>query len=90
MTTQYKITIEVLHHDIQDWPDWKKVADSGNPKDGGAIYDHVPAQRWHTNTETVYEQVVEELNIWGVIEAVNAGPIPRIAREERHDHSPTT
>jgi hypothetical protein len=69
----YKVTIE----EIVEWevPEtmYVKVADSGNERDGGNVYDYRPTGEtvMRSRKETTYEQVVNDIDLKIVIAAVN-------------------
>ena len=53
---------------------WEKIADTGNEKDNGSVYDYVETEVTREKEENVYTQHVEELDLKGVIDAVNKSP----------------
>ena len=48
---------------------WKVVADSGNEKDGGKVYDYVPCQVEKTVMTDLLDLRVEELNLAYIVQA---------------------
>jgi hypothetical protein len=50
---------------------WEKIADTGNEKDNGAVYDYVETEVTREKEEAVYTQHVEKLDLKEVIDAVN-------------------
>ncbi len=49
-----------------------RVADSGNPEDGGAVYAWVDVETTEEVTvRCMYEQAVDELDLIAVIKAIN-------------------
>ena len=74
----FKITIEETSSKTEPREEYVKTSNTGNPKDGGPIYEWQKGDHIVERNHTVYEQRVDELDIWNVIEAVNAGPRPKI------------
>lgn len=50
---------------------YQKVADSGNPRDGGAIYEHIPLAGVENVERKVLTQEVETIDLPSVIRAIN-------------------
>lgn len=50
---------------------YEKLADSGNPRDGGAQYGYVPFDTAEEVTTEVLRQTVDEINLASVISAIN-------------------
>ena len=50
---------------------WEKIADTGNEKDNGSVYDYVETEVTREKEEAVYTQHVEKLDLKEVIDAVN-------------------
>lgn len=71
-------TVTIKRHEEKTVPHqvWQKVADSGNERDKGAIYDYAKTERLETSTIDVFEARREELDIDNVICAV-LGIVPR-------------
>lgn len=67
-TVTYKITIEETHAEVQTrGHDWMLLG-----KQSDAVYGYTPEIEKHvTVTTKIYEQVVAELDIIGVISAIN-------------------
>ena len=70
----YKVTIEKIESLPTTQRDWKVIADTGNPKDGGRVYDYVTYPSTETKTTRLLEQQVEQLDVLAVIMAVNGAP----------------
>jgi hypothetical protein len=68
---RYRVTITEVAETTVTRSEWRQVADSGNPMDGGAQYRHVPLETTQTTTLDVYQQQVPTLDINAVIRAVN-------------------
>ena len=51
--------------------DWEKQADSGNEKDGGAVYGYATYDSTQRRDVAIFEQVVNSLDLIAVICAVN-------------------
>lgn len=68
----YKIVITKI--DKKEFIDreYQKIADSGNERDDGAIYDYVEFPNTKSVESEVYTQKVEDLDIKQVIDAVNS------------------
>ncbi len=70
----YEITVvEVTYSEVPQDTEWLKVADSGNERGDGAIYEYVqpPGTKTKTLRRTVYEQRVPALYLDHIIRAVN-------------------
>lgn len=50
---------------------WEKVADSGNERDGGAVYAYATFPSTTQRETKVLEQEVEDLDLKQVIRAIN-------------------
>jgi hypothetical protein len=50
---------------------WERVADSGNERDKGPIYDYAPIEEIQIDTTVVLQQNIDELDLTAVIKAVN-------------------
>ena len=70
---EYKITIE--KKSIKTLPptkSYQKVADTGNDRDGGSVYEYVEKPEDKVQVEEViYSQIVEDLRLSSVIAAIN-------------------
>lgn len=53
--------------------EYQKVADSGNERDKGPVYEYVEFPKKKTVTTEVYAQQVDDLDLKKVIDAVNHG-----------------
>lgn len=51
--------------------EWMPIADTGNPKDNGPIYDYVASTRREDRKTIRYRQEQEALDLIAVIKAVN-------------------
>ena len=67
----YKITIEQIETKDYVAREYEKIADTGNEKDGGAVYGYVTSPSTREVRTTVLEQTVEALSIPAVIRAIN-------------------
>ena len=57
--------------------EWKRVADTGNPRDNNAVYEFVQKPVvLKDSTRQIYEQTVEKLDLPAVIGAVNGLDMP--------------
>ena len=72
----YRIQITQETRVTRTKDEWKVVADSGNDKDGGRVYDYVPHQVERTETSEILDMRVEELNVPKVINAILGGTKP--------------
>ena len=52
--------------------EWLRVADTGNPKDGGAQYEYVPNIKEVQESIIVYEQTFDNLNISKLAQFLNS------------------
>jgi len=70
----YKVTItKIDQRKVTRRGDYVKVADSGNVRDGGAQYDYAPSyEAIAEDSKVIYEQTVDELDVWHVAKAVNS------------------
>jgi hypothetical protein len=59
--------IEAVEEKIQEW---KHVADSGNERDNGAVYDYVSAPIVRPHERVILHQQVEQLDVNAVVLAV--------------------
>lgn len=67
----YRITIEQVETKQKKKREWERIADSGNPKDDGAIYGYVDNIIDEEETTTLLKQNLETLDITKVIKAIN-------------------
>lgn len=67
----YRITIERVTREPKVQRTWQKVADSGNPKDGGVVYDYAEYPGEEINRVEVLKQELEEVDLKVVIRALN-------------------
>lgn len=65
-------TVTIKRHEEKTVPhqSWEKVADSGNPRDGGAIYDYAKTECIETSSVELFDARRDELDIDSVICAV--------------------
>ena len=68
---RYRIRVEEGGEEEINTNSWERVADTGNPKDGGAMYAYVPTVERHEVEVSLYEQTVPTLDLAAVIRAVN-------------------
>lgn len=70
MEKKYRIEIKKIeeYQDVEQ--DWKKTADTGNPQDGGSVYDYVKhdVTRKRESTELLME--LDELDLKKVVSAL--------------------
>jgi len=70
-TEHFRVTITrtgLKHYTDRDY---KKIADSGNEKDGGAVYGYVEYPASEQEETKGYEQEMQSLDLAAVIKAVN-------------------
>ena len=68
----FKIVITETITRIEDEQEYKKLADSGNQSDGGAIFGYVlKPSVTKTKEHIVLHQEVEDLDLIAVIKAIN-------------------
>lgn len=71
----YRVVIEMVTvAEVGPKREYKKLADTGNERDGGPVHGYVEVpDRVETEVVTtqVFEQVVEELDLLAVVRAVN-------------------
>lgn len=70
MEKKYRIEIKKIEAYEDVASDWKKTADTGNPKDGGSVYEYVkyPVMRNRESTELLME--LDELDLKKVVSAL--------------------
>lgn len=68
----YKITIVKVERLTVVKRQYEKIADTGNPRDNGALYGYVESPGTELRETTMLEQTVEELDLTNVIKAVNS------------------
>lgn len=51
--------------------EYQRVADTGNPRDGGIVYEYVNVVKRLNDNRDIYEQEVDSLDLPAVIRAVN-------------------
>lgn len=67
----YKITIILEKEEVRNDREYKKISDTGNPKDDGAVYGYVDNEKTIRTEATIYEQRVADILLADVIKAVN-------------------
>ena len=67
----YKVVISRLDEVETPNREWKRLADSGNARDDGAVYGYATYVSTESRQEPVFEQVVNDLDFIAVICAVN-------------------
>lgn len=67
-----RVTIERVTRNRVPYREWLKVADSGNPRDQGAIYEYVDSERSEAESHLLLKQELENIDIVAVIKALNA------------------
>lgn len=67
----YRIEITHVTKEEVSGKEYHRVADTGNPRDGGPVYDYVPCDKVAEHRRTVLLQEVASLDIAAVIRAVN-------------------
>lgn len=67
----YKIIITKFEEVNRTRNEYVKVADSGNERDGGSVYDYVPNTTVEKREITILEQSIENLDMPAVIKAIN-------------------
>ena len=67
----YRICIERIETETYTRMEWLVVADTGNPRDGGRLWEYVPTEAQRETTTKVYEQRVQNLDLARVIVAIN-------------------
>ena len=68
----FKIKIqEVKEVTFNNTTDYQRVADSGNERDDGAVYEYVPHPDTKTVETTMLEQNVDAIDLCAVIKAIN-------------------
>lgn len=67
------VIVQVEHEECSSATEWRKVAESGNVRDGGAVYDYVqpPDKTTREKTVQIYQQEVEIESIRPIIAAIN-------------------
>lgn len=68
----FKIIITEITEEPGIEQEFKKTADSGNEKDNGPVYGYVDKKVTIKNVNEIYTQKVEDIDLVGVINAVNA------------------
>lgn len=67
----YKITIEKTEVVKKTVSEWKQISDTGNPKDNGPQYGYIEIVKEQNETTHIFEQVVDEVDVPGIVLAVN-------------------
>jgi len=74
VATKYRVRIEVVHtFEITGKRIREKVADTGNELDNGSVYDWIDDPNTYIDKDSneIYDQTVEALDVVAVIQAVN-------------------
>lgn len=66
----FKVTIERVEQVERNVNQWLKVADTGNDRDGGAVYDHVPTATTQTERTDILVMTLDTLNLPAVVDAL--------------------
>ena len=67
----YQITIKKITPETRVRKEYQQIADSGNSKDGGAVYDYVTCEVTEDKEITILEQKVDDFDLKLVIRAIN-------------------
>jgi predicted transcriptional regulator len=67
----YKIEITHVEQVNRQDRSYEKVADTGNERDGGPVYEYVTFDAVKNIERKVLEQVVDNLDLAAVIKAIN-------------------
>lgn len=67
----YKVKITRVEIRKSMETEYKKIADTGNEKDGGAIYGYVENPQEVKEEQEILSQEVSEIDLFAVIKAVN-------------------
>lgn len=67
----YRVTITEITSEKRPTREYEKLADTGNDRDGGAVYGYVETEWWLRTEREVLKQEVEALDVAAVIRAVN-------------------
>ena len=73
----YRITINELRTTTEVERSYELLAETGNPHDGGKVFGYVPVEKTRTKEITLFEQLVEDLDVAAVVCVVNKLPPPR-------------
>jgi hypothetical protein len=66
----FEVTIKRIEAVEERGREWKQVADSGNPRDGGPVYEYVYAPGVRQQDRVILRQEVEQLDVNAVVLAV--------------------
>jgi hypothetical protein len=66
----YEVTIKRVEAVEERDREWKQVADSGNLKDGGPVYDYAYAPIVRQRERVILQQQVDQLDVNAVVLAV--------------------
>lgn len=67
---KYKISIDKIVTKETKTTEYQKVADTGNERDGKAVYDYVPTVRQVKEEENIFECLIENLDVDAVIKSI--------------------
>lgn len=68
------ITVVEVKHEPKKSKQWLKVADTGNKRDGKAVYDYVESDVIERSEKELYKQEVNDIDLVSIITAVNVTP----------------
>lgn len=66
------VTITEIKETEKPTREYMKIADSGNPKDNGPIYEYVTTTNYVKEENDVYRQAFDELDVTKVVNACNS------------------
>ena len=69
--TRYRVVVVQTNTKYVTSQEWRKVADTGNEKDNGAVYAYVDQRKLTTEEQTINRQEAESLDLSAIIKAVN-------------------
>lgn len=67
-----QIVITEITQQERDYQSWKKVADTGNEKDNGPVYEYVQSTEINEQERVILKQELDEIDLPSVIKAINA------------------
>jgi hypothetical protein len=70
MATKFRVKIIKTEEVLKKTTEYQKVADSGNEKDGKAIYAYVPVQKTEVAETTIMDCVTDNLDVNLVIKSI--------------------
>ena len=69
--TQYEVTIKRIGQWVSRGKEYKKIADTGNEKDGGIVYGYVYSDSIEQGETLVLKQTLDTIDLPAVIKAIN-------------------